>query len=234
MENDLKKKKSDSLLKLALEEEMLQDEDMRKYLSDDEIEAPHEFSERHNKRMKQLLKKADKVEHQTAYRRRKFQIAAGVAMFLCLSTVTVTQVEAFRLPILQFFMDIKEKSARLGIYEENRLKLADEYRDYEPEYMPEGYVVVSVEQNKRGFTIQCESEGNQYWYRYQYYAEMGNLNVDTETGSVKEETINGKPAIVIEKAGEIRIIVDIGRQRFCLDGEIPYDEAVKIMESVKY
>lgn len=234
MDNDLKKKKSDSLLKLALEEEMLQDADMIKYKSDDEMEVLHEFSEEHQKRMKKIFKMADRVEHRSAYRRRNFQIAAGLAIFLCFSAVTVTRVEAFRLPILQFFMDIKEKSTRLGIQEENRLNLPDEYCKYEPGYVPEGYVVVSVKHNEGGFFVRYESEENQHWYRYQYYDEMGNLNVDTEMGDVTEEVIDGNPAVVIRKDKEIRIIVDIGKQRFCLNGIIPYEEAIKIMESVNY
>lgn len=234
MDDDLKKKKSDSLLKLALEEEMLQDENMLKYMSDDEIKTPHEFSEIHRKHMKKIFKMADKIEHKDAYRRRNLQIAAGVAVFLCLSTVTITQVEAFRLPILNFFMDIKSKSTRLEIQEENKLKLADEYSDYEPEYVPSGYVITLLEQDKGGFTVQFESEDGQYWYRYQYIDKMGNLNLDSETGDVSEENINSKPAVVIRKGEEIRIIVDIGKQRFCLNGNLSYEEAVKIMESVNY
>lgn len=234
MDNDLKKKKSDSLLKLALEEEMLQDADMIKYKSDDEMETIHEFSEEHQKRMKNIFKMADRIEHKTAYRRRNFQMAAGVAIFLCFSAVTVTQVEAFRMPVMQFFMDIKEKFTRLGVQEGNRLGLSDIYYKYEPEYVPEGYVVVSVEQNESGFIIRYESGENQHWYQYQYFDKMGNLNVDSEDGDVTGGVINGNPAVVIQKDGEIWIVVNIGKQRFCLNGIIPYEEAVKIMESVSY
>lgn len=232
--DDLKKRKSDSILKLALEEEMLQDAELLKYMSDDEKKNPHEFSERHNRRMKKLYKMADKVEHRAAYRRRNFQIAAGMAVFLCVSVVAVTQVEAFRLPILQFFMDIKEKSTHLGIHEENQLKLDDHFRDYEPDYTPEGYVVVSLEQDESGFSIWYEAEGGQNWYRYHYDRMMGNLNIDSETGDVSEESINGTPAVVIQKDGEIRIIIDIGTQRFSIDGNIPYEDAVKILESINF
>lgn len=234
MDNDLKKKKSDSLLKLALEEEMLQDAAMKKYKADDEMETLHEFSAEHQKRIKKIFKMADRVENRVAYRRRNFQIAAGFAIFLCFSAVTVTQVEAFRMPILQFFMDIKEKSTHLGIREENRLNLPDEYSKYVPKYVPEGYGIVSVEQNESGFCIRYESGESKHWYRYQYYDKMGNLNVDTEMGDVSEEIIHGNPAVVIRKGGEIRIIVDIEKQRFCVSGIIPYEEAIKIMESVKF
>lgn len=232
--DDLKKRKSDSILKLALEEEMLQDADLLKYMSDDEKENPHEFSERHNRRMKKLYKMADKVEHRAAYRRRNFQIAAGMAVFLCVSVVAVTQVEAFRLPILQFFMDIKEKSTHLGIHKENQLKLADHFCDYEPDYTPEGYVVVSLEQDESGFSIRYESEGGQSWYNYHYSRVMGNLNIDSENGDISEEIINGTPAVVIQKDDEIRIIIDIGAHRFCLEGVLPIEEAKKVMNSIKY
>lgn len=49
MSKDLKQKKSDYLLELALEEQLEQDEDMKKYPLPEDVEHPHVFSEEHEK-----------------------------------------------------------------------------------------------------------------------------------------------------------------------------------------
>lgn len=56
MSKDLKQKKSDYLLELALEEQLEQDEDMKKYPLPEDVEHPHVFSEEHEKRMRRFLK----------------------------------------------------------------------------------------------------------------------------------------------------------------------------------
>lgn len=81
MSKDLKQKKSDYLLELALEEQLEQDEDMKKYPLPEDVEHPHVFSEEHEKRMQEIFKMADKVEHQSYRRKKHFQLAAGIALF---------------------------------------------------------------------------------------------------------------------------------------------------------
>ena len=152
MSKDLKQKKSDYLLELALEEQLEQDEDMKKYPLSEDIEHPHVFSEEHEKRMKELFKMADKVEHQSYRRKKHFQITAGIALFLCLSTATVTQVEAFRLPVFRFFSEVMEKSTYYGV-EEVQTELSSRYQMYEPTYVPEGFHVTKVKEEDDYFEI---------------------------------------------------------------------------------
>ncbi len=232
MSENLNQKKSDYLLELALEESLEQDPYMLKYQSAEE--NVYEFSEEHKERMKKIFKMAEKVEHRAARKRRNYQIAAGIAVFLCVSTVAVTKVEAFRLPIIRFFMQMKEKSTLIGARTENRLGLSDKYAGYEPSYVPESYTVVEVKEYDNGFHIWYECENGQAWYRYNYWGNKENVDADTENGSVQEEIINGHPAMVVRKGDEIRISINKGTQRFYLNGKIPYDEAVKIISSINF
>ena len=110
MNTELKDKKSDLLLELALEERLEHDPDILRYRSSEELETVHRFSEEHDKRMKKIFKMAERTEKRAARRKRKLQMVAGISLFLCISAVTVSQVEAFRLPIVQFFMEVKERS----------------------------------------------------------------------------------------------------------------------------
>lgn len=55
MSEDLKKKKSEYLLELALEEQLDQDMEMKKYEKIEETEPAHVFSKEHDKRMQELV-----------------------------------------------------------------------------------------------------------------------------------------------------------------------------------
>lgn len=232
MGREFKDKKSEYILKLALEESLKYDPDMVKYKSGKGVEHPHVFSKEHHERMKTIFKMAERAERRAKRRQTYRRVAAGVAVFLCLSSVMVSQVEAFRLPVIRFFVEMKEKSTLFGSHAESHLGLSEENRQYEPAYVPEGYVAVAVEEDKSGFYIKYKNKQDQNWYTYNYWNEFEEIDADTENGTVQNQMINGNPVAVIRKDDEIRVILSIGTQRFYVNGTIPYEEAVKILESL--
>lgn len=233
MSKDFKNKKSDYLLELALEEQLEQDVDMKKYKSDAEMDDPHVFSEEHNKRMQKLFKMAEKEEQRPKRLGRYRQMAAGFAAILCLSIFSVTQVEAFRLPVVRFFMDIKEKSTLFGASEEDLIGLTENYKEYEPQYVPDGFSVLKVEEGKGTFCIKYLNDQKNQTYMYYFFDTLENIAVDTEDGDIVELEINGNQAYVVQKEQEIQILMNKNDGRFYLNGTISYEDAVEIMESIK-
>lgn len=233
MKSDFYKKKRDYLLELALEERLEKDPDMIKYGDDVEEKYPYTFSLEHEKRMKKIFKMADRVERKFWYKRKRYQIAAGIAFFFCFSTVAVTQVEAFRIPMGRFFMEIKEKSTLVGIYKENRLNLPEKYARFEPTYVPRGFVVVEVEKSSKNFWVKYEETEGDSWYRIYYWDKFEEVSLDSEEGIVSETEINGYPAVIVQKGNEVKININIGTSRIYLNGTVLMDEAIKIVESIK-
>lgn len=233
MSSDLRKKKSDYLLELALEEQMGQDMELEKYRCGNKQENPHVFSENHNRRMRRIFKMADKAEKQGRRLGKHYRIAAGLLLALCISMVLFTQVEAFRLPAVHFFMEIKEKSTMFGVKEKMEQNLTEHYKDYEPRYVPEGFAVKSVNEVEGKVLIGYLNEQKQQEYKFCFFENPGNLDADTEKGITKQITIHGCQAYVIQKGEEIRIIMDKSGKRFYLSGTVSYEEAVKVMESIK-
>lgn len=90
MSDDLKRKKSDYLLELALEEQLENDREMQTYQSGNE--RTHEFSDEHNRKIKDILKRAEREENKKKYRRKRLQAAACIILILSVSTLTVTRV----------------------------------------------------------------------------------------------------------------------------------------------
>lgn len=231
MSRNLDEKKSDYLLELALEEQLDNDKDMRYWEQLEAENPPHVFSERHNKRMRKVFRKAKRVEFYEEYRKRVIRTVAGFLIIFCASVVTVTQVEAFRLPLVEFFTNIKEKSTFFGVAIENKTKLTKNFQEYEPTYTPEGFVVTEIDERKNKFFITYKDEiGNTY--RFYFFSKLKDFALDTEEAVDSELKINGHKVSVIEKGNKTKVIMYGDDFLFYLEGEISFEEANKVMESV--
>lgn len=233
MNEDLRRKKSECLLKLALEEQLERDAEMLKYKSGDEVENPHEFSKAHSKRIEEILKRAEKAEKHPRRFRRYHQIVAGFVLFFCISAFTIMQVEAFRLPVIRFFVEIRDKATLFGVENEDNQILTEKFEMYEPHYIPDDFIVQSVHEEDESFYIKYISNEKQQAYSYYFFDNMKNTIADTEDGTMVEIDIDGNSSFVIQKDGRIRILMNKNDKQFYLEGNIAYEEAVKIMKSIK-
>ncbi len=231
MSRNLDEKKSDYLLELALEEQLENDEDMRHWEQLEQENPPHEFSEQHKKRMQKIFRKARRIEFYKEHRKRMVKIAASFLVIICASVITVTQVEAFRMPLLDFFYQVKEKSTFFGVSADSGGKLTKNFQEYEPTYKPEGFVVTEVSEKENRFFIKYENEkGNTY--QVCFYSKFKDFVLDTETAVASSIDINGRKVSVVEKGMETKIIMYENDSVFYLGGVLPLEEAYKILESI--
>lgn len=231
MNKNLDEKKSEYLLELALEEQLENDEDMRHWEQIEEENPPHVFSERHNKRMRKIFRKARKVEFYEEYRRRAIRTVAGFLVIVCASVITVTQVDAFRWPLVEFFTNVKEKSTFFGVQKEKKHSLTKDFQEYEPTYMPKGFVVVEISENNNGFYIKCEKEHNQL-YKLYFFNVVNDFALDTEIATTEDIKINGNKASIVQKGNEIKILMYKNDSVYYLEAKMQLEEAYKIMESI--
>lgn len=208
MSKDLKQKKSDYLLELALEEQLEQDEDMKKYPLPEDVEHPHVFSEEHEKRMQEIFKMAG------------------------LTTVTVTQVEAFRLPVFRFFSEVMEKSTYYGV-EEVQTELSSRYQMYEPTYVLEGFHVTKVKEEDNYFELHYENDATGQAYNLYFREDLKGFFMDTENAETEERDINGNRAFLSVKENVVRMLMYKDNHQFFISGIIDKNNAVKILESIK-
>ena len=229
MDNNLNQKKSDSLLKLALEEQLEIDQEMELYNEPE----PHAFSEEHNKKMKEMEKMALRYENKGRNRRKYAQAAAAILVFCCLSGFTIMKVDAFRIPLMNFFTEIKNEYTFLGVQKGNNFEVTENHREYEPQYVPVGFSVSKVEETDHAFSIEYYNESNGQAYCFYFLDKIASRAVDTEDSTVKEGLINGNKVTIIEKMDEIRMFLEKDGHQFYIQGNISQDEAYKILESLK-
>ncbi len=231
MSRNLDEKKSDYLLELALEEQLENDEDMRHWEQLEQENLPHEFSEQHKKRMRKIFRKAKRIEFYKEHRKRIVKIAASFLVIICASVITVTQVESFRMPLLDFFYQVKEKSTFFGVSADSGGKLTKNFQEYEPTYKPEGFVVTEVHEEEKKFWIKYENEKGSI-YRFYFFNEVRDVALDTEDAMASDVEINGRKTSIVEKDNETRFIMYEENSLFFLTGMLSLKEAYKIMESI--
>lgn len=231
MNGDLKKKKSDYLLELALEEQLELDDEMNAYAID-KI-TPHEFSDEHIRKIEEILKKAETKEKRFKRRRKHIQVAVCLVFALSVSAFTVNQVEAFRLPFMRFFSEVREKSTKFGLQGENNFNLTKNFQAYEPHYIPDGFSVLQVTENEDKFFINYVNEQENMAYKFIFYNQYKTGELDTEEVGISETTINGNEAYINQKNNEIRVWMIKNNQLYNIRGELDLEEAYKVMESIK-
>lgn len=231
MNEDFKKKKSEYLLELALEEQLENDPEILNFKSEDELETPHVFSKEHEKKMKEIFRAASRAERKAKNRKYFQRMAAGVAIMLCLSGFTVMNVEAFRVPVVEFLLDISEKYSVLQ--EKNNAKMVTKnYQDFEPTYVPSEFYVDTVEEDNSSFFIYYISD-NKQWYRLTFYKETISTSIDTENADVQEINIDGNKAIYVKKDGVNHIVMYKKGTQYQLSGTISFEEICIILKSIK-
>lgn len=231
MSRDLEQKKSDYLLELALEEQMETDPELRRYAELAKSQPPHVFSQRHNRRMKKIFRMARKEENKEKYRKRKIRAAAGFIVFFLVAGITVSRVEAFRVPIMRMFTRIKKESTLFGVSDENYIHVTKNYQDYEPTYVLDGFYITEVQEDDYYFYIKYMNDETGQLYFFYYSKTARGFALDTEDTVTDTVEIHGKTFQYSEKNGEIRMYIVDGNV-FYLDGKISFEDAVAVMESV--
>lgn len=233
MINDFQNKKTEYLLKLALEEQLNFDDELKKY---DELEAENEthiFSKEHNKKMKRIYKMAKRAENPNLFKKRIKYMVAGFAVFISVSTLMVTQIKAFRVPVIKYISQIKEKYSIFDSNIGNVSHLSDEYSLYEPRYTPENFDIQEIHESESGFSISYINDLSNQYYNLYFFNEASQISLDTENASVFDLQINGHNSIIVEKGDEIKILMSYEESQYYLEGSLSIEEAIKIMESIR-
>lgn len=232
MNDDLMKKKSDYLLELALEEQLESDEEMNAYkLGPENV---HIFSDEHNRRVDEIQKKAEKRNFfPKIFPKKRLRAAVCLCFALTISVFAVTRVEAFRLPLVRFFIEVKEKSTKFNFQGENNTNLTKDYQAYEPRYIPDGYSSAEVSEGKGAFFIKYVNSTGTQSYIFYYYGNPSPIAIDTEEAGVSKVLINGNESYVIEKNGNLKVLMNKDNHQFYIHGELSLEQACKIMESIK-
>ena len=232
--NELNEKLFDQILKYAAEERM--DRMANDFPSEVELERAITLTPEFHKRMNTFLKKVKHKEFLLSFRKKSFTagIIISVSFIICFSVVS--NVDALRVPFLNFFNDINKQSTTIYVNDGDGLysSFGDQIKGlYLPSYIPELYKVKSINKADKNYIAIFINPAGQIIKLRAIIGESA-LGVDTENADIVQLTVNGGMAQFYSKNEQNTLIFEYDNNAFILDGPITKDELINIAKSMEY
>lgn len=238
-----KTNREEESLQERLIEEILKDaskELIKREMLPIEEDCDYEPSKEFKKSMERILKRA---ERKAWWQGNYITIAKGAASVMIVgvvASVTVMNVEAFKVPVFNFFMENQEKYSKLEVREQGK----EEY-DYKTLLKEYPGIALPIELPK-GYEYQ-ETKGNEIQYTTIYLNNIDNdmlvlsqtfgdstWDVDTERNPSKEiEKDNIKYKVFVDKENTT-IVWNKEGSSYNLNGQLTEQEIEKIIENMHY
>lgn len=194
---------------------------------------PHQFSPEFERKMEKLIRKARRKEWREKHRKGIRQLAAMVAVVFLAGGILVTQVDAIRVPVMSVVVTIGERFSEIVVKDSAQRNIpSNEFYSRLPTYMPDGFWVESVDEDKNSCTV-FYSDNSESYYSIDYYTSAADTAIDTENAIVLEQEIRGQPAIIAEKNGSTIIVWYPNGHEYILSGTISLEEMIRILESIE-
>jgi len=217
---------------------LLSEEDEKIYdeLRDDEsIVNPNQ--EELDKKILGMIKNYEKKEKRKKNLRLLKKVALKAAVFIAILTigfaVTFSTVEAFKVTVLNFIMEQKEKFSLISLSEDNNSDVTTKLNEkYYPYYLPEGYEIESTFITDIGVEIFYVNKNNEI-ISYSYFGKDATTGLDTENRTETTVLVNGLSGSIFSKNGHRTLVFKSDEHIFIIEGHIAQEEIIKIAESIK-
>ncbi|MGS0763627.1 DUF4367 domain-containing protein [Syntrophomonas curvata] len=234
----------DSLFKLVMhdvaeKEGQLFLEEKEKLKNDPEFLPSQEATQKFSQQLDAQLKKSQVYGKRRRIRQTLNRVAVAMLIMLVILGTTVMTVEAVRVRVLNFLMDIQQEYTSFQLKDsssdsEGGSATLDWRQAYVPTYIPEGFEVRDISDGKLIKTIEFQNPQGSI-ITYTELSEGTKPTVDTENASAFEAvSINGHEGALVVKNSLVTIIWAMEDRMFMIRGEIEKDMVIKMAEGVKY
>ena len=187
-------------------------------------------SEKFERRMKRLLRRADKIYYPIVNTLAK-RVACVVLSLLTLLSATTLSVKALREPFFQFVAETYEAFTEL-LFPHN--STASAFLPLAPAYIPEGYSELSRTTDHVSNTITYRSSDGKV-FDYMQMIDDGGLSTSVDTENALTEKImlsDTVEALLVEKNGYRQLIFRYSGSVFQFVGQIPKEELLRCARSL--
>lgn len=229
MDKKAKENIFDAFIRSAIQED-IESNNLNQEIPDDETE--HIFSDAFEKKMKKLIKEQRRRAGRAKRKHMMRRIGGMAAGIVLIGGILVTNVDALRIPISDFFFDIRNRYTDIIMSRQINYDISDKLQQYMPEYMPEGFVITNVAEQADEVSVTCENDGGEF-YVLDFWVTARNTSIDTEDTVWEKETIQGFPAKIVQKDDRTYITWMPNEHQYYLAGQITKEEGICILESVR-
>lgn len=198
-----------------------------------EEDIEYEFSEKFNRKMDKLFKKAKRGNIYPQARRSKKLITAAAAIliiFACLMSVSAVMES-----IISFVVEVFEDHIDLGFSGNVSYEIEYEYGFSE---IPEGFEL-TVKDNAGGMvnTEYTNADTGDFIILTQSITDGNEISLDNELGTITKELINGSQAYIYENTLYNLFTAIMIKDNYSImvsyNGKIEKDEFISLIESIK-
>ena len=161
------------------------------------------------------------------------KVAVFIGILLIGFVITFTTVEAFKVTVLNFIFEQKEKFSLISLsdnsHDDVQAKLDTKYY---PHYLPDGYEI------KNTFITDVRVEmlyanKNDEIISYSCFETDAEAGIDTENRTITNISINGFEGNIFSKDGHRILVFKSNEHIFVVDGYMTQAEIIKVAESIK-
>ena len=188
------------------------------------------FSKEHEEAMRKLFRK----ERNKLFFKKVSKYSKRAAVFLLavivISGITVFSVEAWRVRVMNFFIEMSETHSDIK-FGENSAK-SDSYTSDEITlgYIPKGFRL--EKRDAKGSMVSLAFKGEEDYFVFSMIDITGSIGIDTENASVKKTEINGQEALFSSNKNINILVWHSENFSYRLSGTVEEDEYTKYFERI--
>lgn len=218
----------DEIIRYAVIKEM----EETQWPSHEELAAKYLFSDKFEANMQILFRDLKRQELITKIKNASLKTAAVILLLFAVSFGAIMSVEAYRVTVLNFFLERSRESTTISIGSNN-----NDYPGLQsgllPEYLPVGYVNILYQDiGDYYFAIFRNEAGDEIYL--EKLSEGSSAGIDSEYAYIEHLTVNGYNAQYYRKNNTGTLLFKYGGHVFLLSAPLPKEELVKIAESFRF
>ena len=195
----------------------------------------HQFSPGFEQKMQLLFAREEKSRRLSTFKKRAVQIAAAILIFILLSGLTILSVEAWRVRVLNYIIDINEKYTGFLIDDVSidRSQFPETPGMHLPSYIPDGYTLEKIETSGSFYVVTYENEGGDL-IQLKRLPSGSSVGIDSEDAYHEQLLVNDELAYYYFKNDYSTLLFGYKENKFLLLGLISMDEIIRMAESMEY
>lgn len=234
--NDFKEEYGELLLRRAAIISAEEDKEIYNKFSNDDFIVNSNQKKLDSKILNMIKSYENDMKRKSTFMKLK-KLASKAAIFIAIFTIgfyiTFSTVDAFKITVINFFIEQKEKFSLLSLTENNPSPVPSELTEkYYPHYLPEGYELSDTFVNDNSVEISYINKENEI-INYGYFGIDATTGIDTENRTETSVLINGNQGYIYSKNNHKILTFTSYDCIFVIDGFITQEEMIKMAESIK-
>ncbi len=199
--------------------------------SEEELKKQMQFSKGFEKKINKLFEKERRKQTYKTFLHYSKRIAVMIAIIFTVTTIVVFNVEAFRVKILNFIIEMQETHTDIKVEDKQKQDSSLDFEDINFGYVPEGFKCIENIKDEDILFIKFSNNHDQEII-LQCSPISAKVSIDTENAYSEKVRINGNDGLLVEKGKDNSLVWHDKNNIFRIFSNLPTEEIIKIAEKI--